>query len=111
PSCPSRWGLKLLRHYVCAATPALEASQPLKWSETPITFSRADHPKSTKGVERLPIIITPTIRNVKVGRVLIVGSSGLNILSPHVFEAMQIPKGELRPSMLFFVSSPGVSIP
>ena len=91
--------------------PALGTDQPLKWSETPITFSRADHPESTKGVGRLPIVITPTIRNVKVGRVLLDGGSRLNVLSPLIIEAMQIPKGDLRPSMLFFGISPGVSIP
>src|SRR5438128_220864 len=87
PSYPSCRGLKLLRREVCAATPALEASQPVKWSETPITFSWANDPKSTKGVGHLPIVVTPTIRNVKVGRVLIDGGSGLNILSPRVFKA------------------------
>src|SRR6266498_3642791 len=65
-TCSSRRGLKHFRREVCVATPALEACQPLKWSEVPITFSRVDHPESTKGVGRLPIIVTPTRRNVKV---------------------------------------------
>src|SRR6266540_1752262 len=81
-TCSSRQGLKLFRREVCAATPALEACQPLKWSEVPITFSRVDLPESTKGVGRLPIVVTPTIRNVKVGRVLIDGVGGLNMLNP-----------------------------
>ena len=84
--------------------------QPLKWSETPITFSRVDHPESTMGVGRLPIVVTPTIRNLKVERVLIDGGSGLNVLCPRIFEAMQIPKGELRPSMPFFGISPSISV-
>jgi len=87
-TCSSRRVLKLLRREVCAVTPALEASQPLKWSEVPITFSRADHPENTKGVGRLPIVVTPTIRNIEVGRVLIDGGSGLNILSSRLFERM-----------------------
>src|SRR6266540_214430 len=77
-TCSSRRVLKLLRREVCVVTPALEASQPLKWSDVPITFSRADHPENIKGVGRLPIVVTPTIRNVRVGRVLIDGGSGLN---------------------------------
>ena len=51
-------------------------SPPLKWSDVLITFSRTDHPKSTKGVGRLPIVVTPTIHNIKVGRVLIDGGAG-----------------------------------
>ena len=66
-TCSSCRVLKLLQCEVCTVTPALEASQPLKWSDVPITFSRVDHSESTKGVGRLPIIVTPTIRNIKVG--------------------------------------------
>src|SRR5207253_2509793 len=65
-TCSSRRVLKLLRREVCAVTPALEASQPLKWSDVPITFSRADHPENIKGVGHLPIVVTPTIHNIKV---------------------------------------------
>ena len=110
-TCSSRQGLKLFRREVCAATPALKACQPLKWSEVPITFSRVDHPESTKGVGRLPIVVTPTIRNVKVGRVLIDGVSGLNMLNPLLFEKMQIPRRSLRPSLPFYSISPGASMP
>src|SRR5205809_797782 len=111
PSHVSHRGLKLLRCEVCAVTPVLGAGQRLKWSETPITFSRADHTESTKEVERLPIVVAPTIRNLRVERVLIDGSNRLNIICPRVYQAMQIPKGELRPSMPFFGISPNVSIP
>ena len=110
-SQPSRRQLKLLRREVCASTPAFGKGQELKWSDTPITFTRADHPASTAGVGRLPLVVTPTIHNLRVARVLVDGGSGLNLLCPTVFDAMQIPKGELRPSRPFFGISPGASVP
>src|SRR5207237_9510074 len=64
-----------------------------------------------KGVGRLPIVITPTIRNIKVGRVLIDGGSGLNILNLCLFEKMQIPHKTLHPSMPFYSIFPGASMP
>src|SRR5206468_3913711 len=67
--------------------------------------------ENTKGVGRLPIVVTPTIRNIKVGRVLIDGGSGLNILSSRLFERMQIPHTTLRPSMPFYSISPSASTP
>ena len=67
----SRRCVKTMRHEVCSATPSTSVTRPLKWSDTPITFSLADHPASTAGVGRLPLVVSLTICNVKVSRVLI----------------------------------------
>src|SRR5438128_9990143 len=75
----------------------------------PDHFQPCRPPREHQGVGRLPIVVTPTIRNIKVGRVLIDGGSGLNILSPRLFEKMQIPHATLRPSMPFYSISPGAS--
>jgi hypothetical protein len=64
------------------------SSQLLKWSGTPITFDRNDHPDNTAGVDILPIVVTPMICNLGVGRVLIDGGVGLNLLSLEVFRKM-----------------------
>ena len=77
----SRCCVKTIRREVYSATPSAAASRPLKWSETPITFSQADHPVSTAGVGRLPLVVSPTICNVRVSRVLIDEGVGLNLLS------------------------------
>ena len=82
-----------MRREVCSATPSEEAIRPLKWSDAPITFSLADHPASTVGVGRPPLVVSPTICNVKVSRVLIDGGAGLNLLSRETFEKLQVPSG------------------
>ena len=83
---------------MCLATPSEEAARPLKWSDASITFSMADHPASTAAVGRLPLVVSPTICNVKVGRVLIDGGAGLNLLSKEAFEKLQVSSKRLRPS-------------
>ena len=57
----SRRRAKLLWREVCASSPAPGGSQPHKWSSTPVTFDRSDHPSNTAGVGLLPVVVTPTI--------------------------------------------------
>ena len=65
---PSRRRAKLLWREVCAVASALGDAQPLKWSSTPVTFDRGNHPTNTTGVGLLPVVVTPTICNIGVGR-------------------------------------------
>ena len=46
----------------------------------------------------LPVIVTPTICNIGVGRTLVDGGAGLNLLSPEVFRRMQIVECKLTHS-------------
>ena len=96
-----------MRREVCSVTPSEEAIRPLKWSDASITFSLADHPTSTAGVGRLPLVVSPTICNVKVSRVLIDGGAGLNLLSKEAFEKLQVPSRRLKPSLPFYGVTPG----
>jgi hypothetical protein len=43
----------------------------LKCSEVPITFDRSDHPNFIPKPGRYPLIVNPTIMDVKLNRVLI----------------------------------------
>ena len=45
---------------------AAESRKPLKWSCTPIIFDEEDHPNHTTTVGCLPLLVSPTIRNLKV---------------------------------------------
>ena len=74
----------------------------LKWSKTPITFSQADHPVSIAGVGRLPLVVSPTICNVKVSRVLIDGGACMILLSQEAFKKLQVPPKRLKPSLPFY---------
>ena len=91
----SRRQFKLLARELAATAPSVGVSRPLRWSDTAITFDRADHHRSTSGVGRLPLVVSPTICNIKVTRMLVDGGAGLNILTPGIFEKMQLPPGWL----------------
>lgn len=70
----------------------------MKWSEQKIEFSEEDHPKSAVIPGRYPIVVEPTIRNIKVARVLIDGGSSINLLFASTLGAMGIPHSELTPT-------------
>ena len=70
----------------------------MKWSEQKIEFSEEDHPKTAVILGRYPIVVEPTIRNIKVARVLIDGGSSINLLFASTLDAMGIPQSELTPT-------------
>jgi hypothetical protein len=43
-------------------------------------------------------VVEPTIRNIKVARVLIDGRSSINLLFASTLDAMGIPRSELTPT-------------
>lgn len=83
--------------------PSMEASRHLRWLGTPIVFSSENHPKSMAGVEKLPSVIYPTICNMRVINMLVDGGAILNLLSPAIFEKMQVPPGSMQTHDLFQV--------
>nr|CAH66235.1 H0825G02.12 [Oryza sativa] len=68
------------------------AAPKMKWSEQRIEFSEEDHPKTSVIPGRYPIVVKPTIRNVKVARVLINGGSSINLLFASTLDAMGVPQ-------------------
>jgi hypothetical protein len=55
-------------------------SQPLCWSEQPITFSRADHWVHIPDTGSYPLVIEPIVEGALLPQTLIDGGSGLNII-------------------------------
>jgi hypothetical protein len=55
-------------------------SQPLCWSEQPITFSRADHWVHIPDPGSYPLVVEPNIEGALLAQTLINGGSGLNII-------------------------------
>src|SRR6266536_2846589 len=86
---------------VNAMEPAPEARKPLKWSRTPIIFDEEDHPNRTIDVGCLPLLVSPTIRNLKVIKMLVDGGAGLNLISPTVINKLQIAEDELKATGMF----------
>jgi hypothetical protein len=57
-----------------------KSSQPLRWSEQPITFSRADHWVHIPDPGSYPLVVEPNIEGALLGQTLIDSGSGLNII-------------------------------
>jgi hypothetical protein len=55
-------------------------SQPLRWLEQPITFSRADHWVHILDPGSYPLIVEPTVEGALLSQTLIDGGSGLDII-------------------------------
>ena len=74
----SRRRQKLARREVYTAEPAAPIF--LRWSESPITFDRADYPESVPQPGRYPLVVDPIIDTKLLTKVLMDGGSGLNIM-------------------------------
>jgi hypothetical protein len=55
-------------------------SQPLCWSEQPITFSRANHWVHIPDPGSYPLVVEPNIEGALLGQTLIDGGSGINFI-------------------------------
>jgi len=99
--------LKQWAREINAAEPSIDAQKPLKWSHTPIIFDAEDHPDHTTAVGCLPLLVSPTIRNLKVTKMLVDGGAGLNLISPDVISRLQIPDEDLEETGSFQGVNPG----
>ena len=54
-------------------------------------------------------MVSPTIRNLKVTKMLVDGGAGLNLISPVVIKRTQIPDGDLEETGTFQGVNPGRS--
>ena len=56
-------------------------------------------------------MVSPTICNLKVTKMLVDGGAGLNLISPVVIKRLQIPDGDLEETGTFEGVNPGRSQP
>jgi hypothetical protein len=63
---------------------------PFRWSEVPITFSRADQWTSFSEPGLFPLVLKPVVAGSKLNEVLIDGGSGLNILFTKTLKKMKL---------------------
>nr|ABA96008.1 retrotransposon protein, putative, Ty3-gypsy subclass [Oryza sativa Japonica Group] len=89
-SYTSKREYKKIEREVCSMSQGATAK--MIWSQHKIKFSKADHPKIATTPGRYPIVVEPTIRNIKVARVLIDGESSINLLFASTLDAMRIPR-------------------
>jgi hypothetical protein len=62
---------------------------PLRWSEVPITFSRADQWTSFSEPGRFPLVLKPVVAGSRLNKVLIDGGSGLNVFFTKTLKKMK----------------------
>jgi hypothetical protein len=63
---------------------------PLRWSEVPITFSRADQWTSFSELGCFPLVLKPVVAGSRLNKVLIDGGSRLNVLSSKTLKKMKL---------------------
>jgi hypothetical protein len=63
---------------------------PLRWSEVPITFSRADQWTSFSEPGWLPLVLKLVVAGSRLNKVLIDGGSGLNVLFTKTLKKMKL---------------------
>jgi hypothetical protein len=79
---------KTTRREVLNIEPAVSA--PLRWSELPITFSRAGQSTSFSEPGRFPLVLKPVVVGSRLNEVLIDGGSGLNVLFTKTLKKMKL---------------------
>nr|ABA95741.2 retrotransposon protein, putative, unclassified [Oryza sativa Japonica Group] len=107
----SHRSLKAMKRELLAAAPTHEATRRARWSEVALTFDQTDHPPCVARGGQIAMVVSPTVCNVKLGRVLIDGGAALNILSPAAFDAIKAPGMVPRPSQPIIGVTPGHTWP
>jgi hypothetical protein len=85
---PSRREQKATRREVMSIEPAVPT--PLRWSEVPITFSRADQWTNFSEPGRFPLVLKLVVAGSRLNKVLIDGGSGLNVLFTKTLKKMKL---------------------
>jgi hypothetical protein len=85
---PNQRAQKATRQEVMSIEPAVPT--PLRWSEVPITFSRADQWTSFSEPGRFPLVLKPVVAGSKLNKVLIDGGSGLNVRFTKTLKKMKL---------------------
>ena len=72
--------------------------QYLNWLSTPITFNRDDHHDRVIAAGVYPLVVDPIIVNTRLSKVLMDGSSSLNIIYLETLDLLDIKRTQLQPS-------------
>jgi hypothetical protein len=70
----------------------------LRWSDQPVRFSRADHPRKVLRPGHEPMVLRAQIGGFDVGRVFMDVGSGINLIYARTLKAMSISLESLKPT-------------
>ena len=90
PTRPPKRQEKLIRREIYNTEPVVPSY--LKWSETPITFDRSDHPDHVPQPGSYPLVVAPLFGTKRVHKVLMDGGSSLNILYASTLDGLGISR-------------------
>src|SRR3954449_5749814 len=80
---------------------ACMATEYVDWSEQPIHFSRDDHPPPVPRPGHAALVVEAQIGGFNMGKVLMDGGSGLNLLFASTLKVMGIPLGKISLEVIF----------
>jgi hypothetical protein len=83
---------------------ATSAPAPYRWSEHPITFTRADQWLNFDHPRKYPLLVDPVIRESRVKKVLVDGGSSINVTFPRTLLGLGVALKELHESDTPFFS-------
>jgi hypothetical protein len=70
----------------------------LKWSDQPVKFSRADHPRKVPRPGHAPVVLKAQIGGYDIGRVFMDAGRGINLIYARTLRAMCISLESLKPT-------------
>jgi hypothetical protein len=70
----------------------------LQWSNQPVRFSRADHPRKVPRPGHSPMVLKAQIGGYNIGRVFMDAGSGINLIYARTLKAMCISLESLKPT-------------
>jgi hypothetical protein len=86
------------RHVNLAITSPPATTEYLKWSDQPVRFSRADHPRKLPRPGHSPMVLKAQIGGYDVERVFMDAQSGINLIYARMLRAMCISLENLKPT-------------
>jgi hypothetical protein len=76
----------------------LATTEYLRWSDQPVRFTRADHPRKVPRPGHAPMVLKAQIGGYDVGRVFMDAGSGINLIYARTLKAMCISLESLKPT-------------
>jgi hypothetical protein len=70
----------------------------LRWSDQPVRYSRADHPRKVPRPGHAPMVLKAQIGGYDIGRVFMDAGSGINLIYTRTLKAMSISLESLKPA-------------
>jgi hypothetical protein len=70
----------------------------LQWSDQPVRFSRADHPRKVPRPGHAPMVLKAQIGGYDIGRVFMDAGSGINLIYARTLKVMCISLESLKPT-------------